>query len=151
MVLALAGTASAKTPPETFTQASTDSDHFTGVLPCKHESYDVTVTGHSVFHYTYFPDTDTLHVHSSDHASIVAVPVDGTGPTLRGNFSDLDSDNVRAVRHGAVLVEKDTDIMRAISRGSDGSGAFIWTHTQLTINANGKTTVQFQIDKIVCS
>ena len=151
LALALAGTAWAKSPPETFTQSSTDSDHFTGVLPCGDESYDVTVAGHSVFHYTYFPDTDTLHVHFSDHASIVAVPVDGTGPTLRGNFSDLDSDNVRAVRHGAVFVEKDTDVTRAISHGSDGSRAFIWTHTQLTINANGTTTVQFEVDKMVCS
>jgi hypothetical protein len=41
--------------------------------------------------------------------------------------------------------------MRAISHGSDGSRAFIWTHTQLTINANGDTAVQFEIDKMVCS
>jgi hypothetical protein len=53
---------------------------------------------------------------------VVAVPVDGTGPTYTGNFWDLDSDNVRAVRPGDVLVQKDTDLMRSIAHGSDGRG-----------------------------
>jgi len=46
--------------------------------------------------------------------------VDGTGPTYTGNFWDPDSDNVRAVRHGDVLVQKDTDLMPSIAHGSDG-------------------------------
>jgi hypothetical protein len=77
--------------------------------------------------------------------------IDGTGPTYTGNFWDPDSDNVRAVRHGDVLVQKDTDLMRSIAHRSDGSRAFVMTHAQLTINANGETTVEFEIDKMVCS
>jgi hypothetical protein len=151
LVLAPAGAAWAQ-PPETFTEVSTFSDHFVaGDLPCQDELYDVTATGQTLFHYDYFPDTDTFYVHFSDHGSVVAVPVDGTGPTYTGNFWDLDSDNVRAVRQGDVLVQKDTDLMRAILHGSDGSQAFVMTHAQLTINANGETTVQFEIDKMVCS
>ena len=150
LVLAPAGTAWAQ-PPETFTEVSTFSDHFTGDFPCQDELYDVTATGHALLHYDYFPDTGAFHVHYSDHGSVVAVPVDGTGPTYTGNFWDLDSDNVRAVRHGDVLVQKDTDLMRSIAHGSDGSRAFVMTHAQLTINANGETTVQFEIDKMVCS
>jgi hypothetical protein len=71
--------------------------------------------------------------------------------TYTGNFWDLDSDNVRAVKHGDVLVQKDTDLMRSVAHGSDGSRAFVMTHAQLTINANGETTVQFEVDKMVCS
>jgi len=151
LVLAPAGTAWAQ-PPETVTEVSTFSDHFTGPdFPCHDQPYTITATGHAVLHYDYFPDTDTLHVHFSDHGSVVAVPADGTGPTYTGNFWDLDSDNVRAIRHGDVLVQKDTDLMRSIAHGSDGSRAFVMTHAQLTINANGETTVQFEIDKMVCS
>src|SRR3954452_6618663 len=97
LVLAPAGRAWAQ-PPETFTEVSTFSDHFTGDLACQDELYDITATGHALVHYDYFPDTDTFHVHFSDHGSVVAVPVDGTGPTYTGNFWDLDSDNIRAVR-----------------------------------------------------
>jgi len=150
LVLAPAGAAWAQKPSEVFTQASTVSDHFTGSGPCQDESYDFTVTGHYVLHYNYYAATDTLHAHFSDHASVIAVPVDGTGPTYKGHFSDLDSDNIRAVRHGDVLVKKDTDISRSIAHGSDGSRVFVMTHAQLTINANGETTVQFDLDKMVC-
>jgi hypothetical protein len=151
LVLSPAGAAWAQKPSEVFTQASTDSDHFTGPGPCQDESYDFTVTGHYVLHYNYYAATDTFHAHFSDHASVIAVPVDGTGPTYKGTFSDLDSDNIRAVRHGDVLVRKDTDIFRSIAHGSDGSRVFVMTHAQLTINANGDTTVQFEIDKMACS
>jgi hypothetical protein len=151
LVLAPAGTAWAQ-PPETFTQVSTFSDHFTGPdFPCQDEPYTITATGHTLVHYDYFADTDSFFVHFSDQGSVVAVPADGSGPTYTSNFSDLDSDNVRAVRHGDVLVQKDTDLMRSIAHGSDGSLAFVMTHAQLTINANGETTVQFEVDKMVCS
>jgi hypothetical protein len=150
VLLAPAGTAWAQ-PPETFTEVSTFSDHFTGPdFPCHDEPYTITANGHFVLHWEYFPDTNAFHVHFSDHGSVIAVPADGTGPTYTGNFWDLDSDNVRAVRHGDVLVQKDTDLMRSIAHGSDGSRAFVMTHAQLTINANGETTVQFEIDKMVC-
>ena len=150
LVLAPAGTARAESA-EPFTDVSTFSDHFSGTLPCQDELYDVTADGHTVLHVTYFPDTDTFHVLFSDHGSVVAVPVDGTGPTYTGNFSDLDSDNVRAVRHGDVLVQKDTDLMRSVALGSDGSRVLVMTHAQLTVNANGETTVQFEVDKMVCT
>jgi hypothetical protein len=149
--LILGGTACAQ-PSEVFTQASTFSDHFTGLgLPCQDEPYSITAEGHTIVHYNYYADTDTFHVHFSDHGSVVAVPADGTGPTYRGNFWDLDSDNIRAVRHGSVLVKKDTDLSRSILHGSDGSRAFVMTHAQLTVNANGRATVQFEIDRMACT
>jgi hypothetical protein len=150
LVLAPAGTARAASA-EPFTEVSTFSDQFSGVLPCGNELYAVTANGTMVVHITYFPDTDTFHVLFHDHGIVVAVPIAGTGPTLTGNFWDLDSDNVRAVKNGGVLVEKDTDLMRAILHGSDGSRAFVLTHSQVTMNANGETSVQFEVDKLVCS
>jgi hypothetical protein len=55
------------------------------------------------------------------------------------------------VRHGDVLVQEGTDLVRSIARGSEGSWAFVMTHAQPSINANGETTVQFEIDEIVCT
>jgi hypothetical protein len=152
VVLAPAASAWAQQPPETFTYVSTTTDHFSGPgsFLCQDEDYDVTVTGRMVIHLTYFPDTDTAHVLSYDYGAIVAVPVDGTGPTYRGHFWDQDSDNVRVVKGGDILVEKDTDLFRSVAHGSDGSRAFAMMHAQLTVNANGETTVQYAIDKMVC-
>jgi hypothetical protein len=151
LVLGPAGTAWAQ-PPETFTQTSTFLDQFTGPdFACQDEPYTITATGHIVVHYDYFADTESFFVHYSDQGTVVAVPADGTGPTYTANFSDLDSDNVRAVKHGDVLVQKDTDLFRSIAHGSDGSFALVMTHAKLTINANGETTVQFEVDKMVCS
>jgi hypothetical protein len=35
--------------------------------------------------------------------------------------------------------------------GSDGSRAFAKFHAHFTINANGKTTVQLETDRLVCT
>src|SRR5512141_2660067 len=108
-VLGPAGTASAQ-PAEPFTQISTFSEDFTGDgFPCQDEPYHVTANGIFVVHLTYFPDTDTYHVFVYDHGTVVAVPADGTGPTYTGKFWDTDSNNVRVVKRGDVLVDKDTD------------------------------------------
>jgi hypothetical protein len=150
LVLAPSGTAWAQ-PAEPFTDVSTFSDDFSGTLSCQDELYHITANGHVLVHFTYFPDTDTLHVLVHDHGTVVAVPVDGTGPSYTGNFWDTDSNNVRVVRHGDMLVDKDTDLFRAVAHGSDGSTAFVMTHAQLTVNANGQTTVEFEVDRMVCT
>ena len=40
---------------------------------------------------------------------------------------------------------------RAVLHGSDGSRAFAKFHAHFTINANGKTTVQLETDRLVCT
>jgi hypothetical protein len=150
LVLAPAGTAWAQ-PPDTFTEVSTFSDNFSGSFTCQDELYAITANGHVLVHFTYFAETGAVHFRLHDHGTVVAVPLDGTGPSYTGNFWDSDSDNVRAVRHGDVLVEKDTDLFRAVAHGSDGSRAFVMTHAQLTVNAKGETTVQFEVDRMVCA
>jgi hypothetical protein len=148
----LATAASAAGPPITGTEVSTFSESFSDESTlCQDELYTTTVDGHAVVHFTFFEDTGALHFHDFAHGRVVAVPLDGTGPTYTGNFRSSDSENIRAVRHGDVLVEVDTDLNRAVLHGSDGSRAFAKFHAHFTVNANGETTVQFETDKLVCT
>jgi hypothetical protein len=96
-------------------------------------------------------ETGAFHFIFVDQGKAVAVPLDGTGPTYTAKFSDKDLENIRAVRHGDVLVETDTDLIRTVAHGSDGSTAFVTLHAHFTVNANGEMTVQFETDKLVCA
>jgi hypothetical protein len=148
----LATAASAAEPPITGTEVSTFSESFSDESTlCQDELYTTTVDGHAVVHFTFFEDTGALHFHDFAHGRVVAVPLDGTGPTYTGSFRSSDSENIRAVRRGDVLVEVDTDLNRAILHGSDGSRAFAKFHAHFTVNANGETTVQFETDRMVCT
>jgi hypothetical protein len=150
-MLALAATAWAQ-PPITGTEVSTFSESFSDESTlCQDELYTTTVDGHAVVHFTYFEDTGALHFHEFTQGRVVAVPLDGTGPSYTGTFSSSDSENIRAVRHGDVLVEVDTDLNRAVLHGSDGSSAFAEFHAHFTVNANGETTVQLETDRMVCA
>ena len=150
-MLALAGTAWAQ-PPITGTEVSTFSESFSDESTlCQDELYTTTVNGHAVLHFTFFEDTWALHFHDFAHGRVVAVPLDGTGPSYMGSFRSSDSENIRSVRHGDVLVEVDTDLNRAVLHGSDGSRAFAKFHAHFTVNANGETTVQLETDRMVCT
>jgi hypothetical protein len=148
----LATAASAAGPPITGTEVSTFSESFSDESTlCQDELYTTTVDGHAVVHFTFFEDTGALHFHDFAHGRVVAVPLDGTGPTYTGSFRSSDSENIRAVRHGDVLVEVDTDLNRAVLHGSDGSRAFAKFHAHFTVNANGQTSVQLEMDRLVCA
>jgi hypothetical protein len=152
VLMATAGTAWAQ-PPMVVTEVSTFSDSFSGPLDfdCQHELYAVSASGSAVLHFTLFEETGAFHLIFVDQGKAVAVPLDGTGPTYTAKFSDKDLENIRAVRHGDVLVETDTDLIRTVAHGSDGSTAFVTLHAHFTVNANGGTTVQFETDKLVCA
>ena len=148
----LATAASAAGPPITGTEVSTFSESFSDESTlCQDELYTMTVNGHTVLHFTFFEDTGALHFHDFAHGHVAAVPLDGTGPSYTGSFRSSDSENIRAVRHGDVLVEVDTDLNRAVLHGSDGSRAFAKFHAHFTVNANGETTVQLETDRLVCA
>jgi hypothetical protein len=148
----LATAASAAGPPITGTEVSTFSESFSDESTlCQDELYTTTVNGHAVVHFTFFEETGALHFHDFAHGKVVAVPLDGTGPSYTGSFRSSDSENIRAVRHGDVLVEVDTDLNRAVLHGSDGSRAFAKFHAHFTVNANGETTVQLETDRMVCT
>lgn len=148
--LATAGTASAHSPI-TGTDVSTFSDTFTGSLDCQDEPYAITATGQSFLHFTYFEETGALYFHLVDQGKAVAIPLDGTGPSYTANFFDMDLEGIRAVKNGDVLAEEDTDLFRTVMHGSDGSRAFFYFHAHFTVTANLETTVQLEMDKLVCS
>jgi hypothetical protein len=150
LMLATAGTAWAQ-PPITGTVVSTSSDSFSGPLECQDELYAITANAHAVLHFTYFEETGALHFHLVEQGKAVAVPLDGTGPSYTANFSDSDLENIRAVKHGDVLLETDTDLIRTVAHGSDGSRALVTFHAHFTVNANGETTVQLETDSMVCT
>ena len=149
---ASAGTALAGSPPITSTVVSSFEESFSDEpFLCQDELYAQTVSGHSLVHFTYFPDTGAVHFHQDDHGKVVAVPLDGTGPTYTANFWFSDTESIRAVRRGDLLVEQDTDFQHVVARGSDGSRAFFDFHAHFTMNANGDTSVEFSTTKMVCS
>ena len=151
LMLATAGTAWAQ-PPITGTEVSTFSESFSDeIFFCQDELYAVTANGHAVVHFTYFEDTGAFHFHEVAHGKAVSVPLDGTGPSYTANFRNSDSENIRAVKHGDVLVETDTDFFRVVMHGSDGSRVFVTFHAHFTVNANGETTVRLETDKVVCT
>ena len=150
MLLVAAGTAWAQ-PPITDTNVEKVSETFTDELLCQDELYVISGSGHLVEHFTYFEETEALHYRFMVHAKIVAVPLDGTGPTFTGHFRSSDSENIRAVKQGEVLVETDTDHNKTILRGSDGSRVFLKEHAHFTFNANGVLTVDFDRSRLVCT
>lgn len=150
VMLATAGSAWAQ-PPITGTDVSSFTESFSEPFFCGDELYAVTANGHAVVHFTLFEETGALHFHEVVHGKAVSVPVDGTGPTYTANFRNSDSESIRAVKHGDVLVETDTDHFRAVAHGSDGSRALVTFHAHFTVNANGETTVEFVTDRLVCT
>jgi hypothetical protein len=149
-VLAAGGTAWAQ-PPITFRDASTFSDSFTDTFLCQDQLYAATATGRALVHFTFFEESGALYFHFRDVGKAVAVPLDGTGPTYTANFWDSDTESIRAVKSGDLLVEQDTDLNHVVARGSDGSRALLDFHAHFTVNANSETTVEFVTDRLVCS
>ena len=150
-VLATAGSASAQ-PPITGTEVSTSTESFSDEpFLCQNELYEVTGSSRVVVHFTYFEETGAVHFREFIIGKAVGVPLDGTGPTYTATFQDSDSENIRAVKHGDVLVEVDTDMHRAVAHGSDGSKAFFDFHAHFTVNAQGELSVDFDTTRMVCT
>jgi hypothetical protein len=151
LMLATAGIASAQ-PPITGTEVSTFSESFSDEpFLCQDELYAQTVSGHTVVHFTFFPDTGAVHFHEDVHGKVVAVPLDGTGPTYTANFWSSDTESIRAVKSGDLLVEQDTDFNHVVARGSDGSRVLFDFHAHFTVNANGEMSVEFDTTRMVCT
>ena len=150
MAMAVAGTAWAK--PITFTEVTRFPTESFSDEPtqCQTELYTTTFTNSmAVEHFTYFPDTGVLHFHEWTHGKIVAVPLDGTGPSYRGQFRFGHSENFRNVERDELV--RSTFIDRFVARGSDGSRAFVKVHEHITFNANGVKTVEFEMERLICT
>jgi hypothetical protein len=150
-VAVMGATASASGPPITFRDASTFFDSFSDSFQCQDELYAIRANGRARMHFTFFEDTGALYFHQRDFGRVVAVPLDGTGPTYTAQFWDSDTESIRAVKSTGLLVEQDTDRHHFLARGSDGSRAFFDFHAHFTVNANGEMTAQFETTRMVCA
>ncbi len=136
--------------PVTDTQVERLSETFSDAVPCQEERFEISGRGHTVTHFTAAGmDEDgsfnlPLHFHFLAHAKLVAVPLDGTGPTFSGHFRTSDSENIRNVKQGDVFVETDTDHNKVVLKGSDGSKVRLQEHHHFTFNANGEVTIEFE-------
>ena len=150
VALAAAGTAWAK--PITFTEVTrfNEGPYSDEPTRCQTELYTTTFSkSMAVEHFTYFPDTGALHFHEWAHGKIVAVPLDGTGPSYRGQFRFGHSENFRNVKRGELM--RHTYMDRFVARGSDGSRAYFKVHEHITFNANGVKTVNIETKRMVCT
>jgi hypothetical protein len=151
-VLATGASAAGNGPPITSTEISSFSESFSDEpFLCQDELYAQTVSGHALVHSTRFPDTGAVHFHEDVHGKVVAVPLDGTGPTYTGNFWFSDTESIRAVKGGDLLVEQDTDFNHVVALGSDGSRVLFDFHAHFTVNANGEMSVDFDTTRAVCT
>jgi hypothetical protein len=153
-VLSLAGPALAG-PVVTFTEKETLSETFSDEpFLCHDELYEASVSGQVVTHLTARTDADgniipPLRFQELVHASVTAVPLDGTGPSYVGHFHTFDLETIRSVKHGEVIAETDTDLNNVVAKGSDGSRVRLQEHHHFTINANGEVSIEF--DKVRAS
>jgi hypothetical protein len=153
-VLSPAAPASADTVTFTETEKFTETFSDESFL-CQEELYETTSTGHTVTHLTARTDANgdlvpPVRFTSSIHATLTAVPLDGTGPTYAGHFNTSDLETIRSVRHGAVIAETDTDHNKVVARGSDGSRVTLQEHHHFTVNANGDVSIEFDKVKARC-
>ena len=151
-VLATGASAAGKEPPITGTAVWTGSETFSDEpFVCQDELYEITVSARVVVHFTYFEETGALHFREFIIGKSIGVPLDGTGPIYTATFQISDSENIRAVKGGDVLVETDTDMNRVVAHGSDGSWAFLDFHAHFTVNAKGELSVDFDTTRMVCT
>jgi hypothetical protein len=151
-VMGLAGPVSAETI--TFTERETITETFSDEpFVCQNELYTVTATVRAMTHVTVRLDAngDLAFLRLTDQARgrVVAVPLDGTGPTYVARFQSYDLETIRNVRHGT-LVETDTDHNRVIAKGSDGSHVILHELHHFTINASGDVSIQFDKVRLDC-
>jgi hypothetical protein len=148
VVLAAARIAHAQ-PPITNTEVERLTETFSEEFLCTDEIYNVVADVHIVEHFTAAGIDNggnfilPLHFQFHVRGEVVAVPLDGSGPTFTGHFRSSDSENIRAVKQGEVFVETDTDHNKVQLTGSDGSSVILQEHHHFTVNANGEMTVLF--------
>ena len=145
----LAGTGPAVAQPITFTETETTSETFADEpFLCQDELYVQSGEGHLLVHLTAQTDEEgnpvpPFHFHLTEHAVVIAAPLDGTGPTYVAHLFFSDSESIRSVKNGTVDVETDTDLNHVVAKGSDGSMVFLQEHHHFTVTANGDVSVQF--------
>jgi hypothetical protein len=119
---------------------------FIGTMACQGEElFEIWAPANEVFHVTAAgqrPNGDYIPpftIHYSSIGRVLAVPVDGSGPTFRGHFKD-GPEQIIVRQHPPFNV---TYIWHAmvIAKGSDGSRIHFRHQVLFHVNANGKVEV----------
>lgn len=118
-------------------------------MPCRESLglYTITISVHGVFHVTAagIDEEDNFvppyHVATTATGTVVAVPSDGTGPTLTGRFVERQGET-EMITHST-----GTSMFTVRVTGSDESRSRFHLVTHYTINALG---VEFGFEKASC-
>jgi hypothetical protein len=147
--------AAAASPAVTFTESEQFTESFSDGFLCQTERYSLTVSGRTSTHLTARTNANgnivpPLRFHELVRATVVAVPLDGTGVSYVARFRTSDSETIRSVKHGDTFAETDTDQNKVIAKGSDGSRATLYEHQHFTVNANGDVSIEFDKVRATC-
>jgi len=149
--LVLVAVASASAKPITITTHNRElqegrGEVFIGTFICTGDQlYRLRTPANEVFHVTasgidengdYIPP---FIIHFSGFGRVVAVPVDGTGPTFTGHFKEGPMQLI--VKQFTPFIGTFIDKEAVIVKGSDGSRLHLRHQVVFHVNANGKVTV----------
>lgn len=150
--LALTSATPASAKPITVTTHSHDLNipgmrgSFIGTMPCQGvQLYEIWAPANEVFHVTaagqkpngyYIPP---FRIHYSSIGRVLAVPVDGSGPTFRGHYKDGPEQII--VKQFPPFIGTYMWHEIVIAKGSDGSRLYFRHQVVFHVNANLKVTV----------
>ncbi|MDQ3891820.1 MAG: hypothetical protein M3274_02845 [Actinomycetota bacterium] len=149
--LALAAVEDASAKPITITthnrelQEGRDTVYIDTFVCTGDELYRLSTPANELFHVTasgidengdYIPP---FIIHFSGFGRVVAVPVDGTGPTYTGHFKEGPEQLI--VKQFPPFIGTYLDKETVIVKGSDGSRLHLRHQVVFHVNANGKVTV----------
>jgi hypothetical protein len=154
--LTLAAAAPAWAKPITVTththelQAPGMGGSFIGTMPCQGDQlYEIWAPANEVFHVTAAgqkPNGDYIppfRIHYSAIGRVLAVPVDGSGPTFRGHYKDGPEQII--VKQFPPFIGTYIWHETVIAKGSDGSRLYFRHQVVFHVNQNLKVTVSREI------
>ena len=112
--------------------------------PCNGESGTLTVIGNSIFHVTFFPNSDESWATGTITGRATITPTDPSGVSASGHFTAWFGGSVNNKNE----VEHFTNAVHL--KGSDGSRVTIHGNTHTSTNASGEVTVTFEKERVTC-
>jgi hypothetical protein len=112
--------------------------------PCNGESGTLTVVGNSIFHVTFFENSDESWATGTLEGTATFTPTDPSGVTGSGHFTAWfggAQNNKNEVQHSTNTVQL---------KGSDGSRVVIHSTSHTSTNAAGEVKVSFEKERLTC-
>jgi hypothetical protein len=109
------------------------------VNPCTHENGTLTaVAANSVFHVTFFPNSDEFWVTGTGEGTVTFTPENAGGISASGHFAvwfGASGNNKNEVEHNTTTF---------VLAGSDGSHTVVHGTSHVSTNGNGVVKVEFE-------